>query len=168
MTVRVTTKDRTPIATFATATATTLLLYTVLATTGQQECLPISSGQGGREPMFTVNTARQANTEFIIDENVLDFIKFNRLAKEWKSERGAQSTMAVIAALPGYMKIIGMGKPAIPLILAQLKAEGNAPDHWFWALAVISEENPVPKESRGKLSEMAKAWLDWGKERDFA
>ena len=33
---------------------------------------------------------------------------------------------------------------------------------WFWALEAITEENPVPPAA-GKVREMARAWVDWGK-----
>jgi hypothetical protein len=88
--------------------------------------------------------------------------KFDELALQWRNERGARASVADMAMLPAYQKIIGMGKDAIPMILTELKAEGHAPDHWFWALAAITQENPVPPKSRGKMVEMANAWLEWG------
>ena len=112
--------------------------------------------------MITVSTAEPKSLEYIIDIKTQNLVKFNLLARQWKNERGAQATAAAMAALPSYQKIIGMGKDALPFILAELNSEGDAPDHWFWALVAISDENPVPPESRGKLSEMAKAWLAWG------
>jgi len=112
--------------------------------------------------MITVSTAETEPSERIIDPKTQNLAKFQVLARQWKSEHAAEATAAAMAALPSYQKIIGMGKDALPFILAELKSEGDAPDHWFWALAAISDENPVPSDSRGKLSEMAKAWLEWG------
>jgi len=40
-------------------------------------------------------------------------------------------------------------------------------DHWFWALRAITGADPVPVESRGKLKEMAQAWLAWGRTYGF-
>jgi hypothetical protein len=40
------------------------------------------------------------------------------------------------------------------------------PDHWFWALAAITRKNLIPPESRGKIKEMAEAWIRWGNSRD--
>jgi hypothetical protein len=37
------------------------------------------------------------------------------------------------------------------------------PDQWFWALQAITEEDPVPPPSRGKVREMALAWIEWGR-----
>ena len=68
--------------------------------------------------------------------------------------------MAQMATLRPYQRIIGMGPPAVPLILRELHRE---PDQWFWALEAISEENPVPPEAAGTVREMARAWIEWGK-----
>jgi hypothetical protein len=114
-----------------------------------------------------MNMVNQPSVAYIFDENVMNLVKFHRLADEWKRERGALSTAAAMAALPSYRKIMGMGKDALPFIFAELKAEGDSPSHWFLALAAITDENPVPPESRGKLSEMAKAWLAWGKKAGY-
>ena len=117
--------------------------------------------------MQIINTINQPGVECIFDENVTNIVKFHRLADEWKRERGALSTAAAMAALPSYRRIMGMGKEALPFIFAELKAEGDSPSHWFLALAAITDENPVPAESRGKLSEMAKAWLAWGRKAGY-
>jgi hypothetical protein len=65
-----------------------------------------------------------------------------------------------MALLPPYQRIIGMGPPVVPLILAALQRE---PDQWFWALDSITEENPVPPEAAGRVRLMAQAWVDWGR-----
>jgi hypothetical protein len=57
---------------------------------------------------------------------------------------------------------MAMGPPALPLIIGNLRAEGDNPDHWFVALHHITERaNPVRDEDRGDMAMMAKAWLDW-------
>lgn len=55
-----------------------------------------------------------------------------------------------------------MGMEAVPLILRELRSHA---DHWFEALYLITEENPVRPESRGKLRNMAADWIAWGKDR---
>ena len=60
---------------------------------------------------------------------------------------------------PAYQQIIGMGKEAIPLILNQMSVE---PDHWFWALKSITNEDPVPEEVKGDIIKMTELWLEWG------
>jgi hypothetical protein len=69
-----------------------------------------------------------------------------------------------MAMLKPYQQIIGMGDRALPLILSELQRE---PDHWFWALEAITQENPVPPEAAGRVRQMADAWLMWGKQHGY-
>ncbi|MBI1831020.1 MAG: hypothetical protein HYR84_06170 [Planctomycetes bacterium] len=85
--------------------------------------------------------------------------RFRRLAAEWKDQARYLSNSARMAMLPAYQRIIGMGMPVVPLILEELRRELH---HWFWALEAITDQNPVPPESLGKIQEMADAWIDWG------
>ncbi len=90
---------------------------------------------------------------------------FARLVREWKTERDRYSSRPEEWAMcRPYQKIIAIGPPAIPLILEELR---ESPDHWFWALSVLTDEDPVPPENRGIFSEMTKAWIDWGVTRGF-
>jgi hypothetical protein len=61
---------------------------------------------------------------------------------------------------PAYREIISMGKPVVPLILAELE---ERPDYWFAALRAITGEDPVPNEARGNVRAMTGAWLAWGR-----
>lgn len=126
----------------------------------QQQIFPESS-------YTSVPPCGLSNVHLVTDVNAVRWVKFQSLVRQWRDARGARSSIAEMALLPAYQKIIGMGEDAIPLILNELKSEGNAPDHWFWALAAIARDNPVPPASRGKLEEMAKAWLEWGHEEGY-
>src|SRR5215831_3149182 len=86
--------------------------------------------------------------------------RFRRLSTEWKDQARYLSNTVRMAMLTPYQRIIGMGMPVVPLILEDLQRE---PHHWFWALEAITEENPVPPESLGKIQEMASAWIEWGR-----
>jgi hypothetical protein len=97
----------------------------------------------------------------------VDEAKFDRLTQEWRAAAGVHSSVMKIAMHPAYQQMIGMGATALPFIFARLLSEPDEPDHWFWALASISAENPVPKESRGRIAEMARAWLFWGEEKGY-
>jgi hypothetical protein len=88
--------------------------------------------------------------------------RFQCLAAEWKEQSRFLSNPAQMAMLRPYQRIIGMGLPAVPLILEELRRE---PDHWFWALEVITEQDPVPPEALGKVRLMAQAWVRWGEEQ---
>jgi hypothetical protein len=58
---------------------------------------------------------------------------------------------------PNYLKIIAIGEPAIPLILASLKEK---PDHWFIALSALTDD--VPTSHGDNFDESIKKWLEWG------
>jgi hypothetical protein len=88
--------------------------------------------------------------------------RFARLAADWKARSQYLSNVAHIAMLPSYQRIIGMGLPVVPLILAELQRE---PDQWFWALEAITEENPVPEGDAGSVRKMAEAWIEWGRQQ---
>ena len=85
---------------------------------------------------------------------------FEELKTDWKSKTRYMSNSAQMATLQSYQRIIGLGPAALPLILAELERET---DHWFWALEAISGENPVSSSQSGKVEEMAKAWIEWGR-----
>ncbi len=90
--------------------------------------------------------------------------RFDTLVAVWKSERGHSSFVTDLVIHPAYQQIIGMGERAVPLLLEEMRAR---PDHWDWALRAITGSDPVPKESWGKLREIAAAWVAWGKERGY-
>jgi hypothetical protein len=84
--------------------------------------------------------------------------------RKWKKQRGARSSITETVAMPAYQEIIGMGEKAIPLLLAQLRSEGDQPDQWFWALRAITGENPVKPEEQGNFRKMSQAWLKWSEQ----
>jgi hypothetical protein len=86
--------------------------------------------------------------------------RFQRQAAEWKEQSRYLSNTAQMAMLKPYQQIIGMGWPAVPLILEELQHE---PDQWFWALEAITADNPIPPDAAGKVGLMAQAWIDWGR-----
>jgi hypothetical protein len=85
--------------------------------------------------------------------------RFQSLAQRWKKDTAHVSNIGKKALHPAYQEIIGMGKAAVPLLLAELRRE---PDDWFWALHAFTGARPVPAECRGNLKAMADAWLQWG------
>lgn len=90
--------------------------------------------------------------------------EFYDLAQQWKQERPRGADVSDMAMHPSYQRIIGMGPDVVPFLLKELERE---PAHWFWALHYITGVNPVPPEGEGKLKEMAKAWVDWGKKQGY-
>jgi hypothetical protein len=90
--------------------------------------------------------------------------RFEQLAAQWRRETRHLSLMSDIVLNSAYQQIIGMGQPAIALILQDLKQQ---PDHWFWALRSITGENPIQPEHRGRVPQMAEAWLEWGRQHGY-
>ncbi len=90
--------------------------------------------------------------------------RFRSLAREWKQETSHLSSVTDRSMHLAYQQIIGLGPAAAPLILRELERES---DDWFWALAAITGENPIPAGAEGKLSEMRAAWLHWGAEHGY-
>lgn len=90
--------------------------------------------------------------------------RFAELASQWKRERGPHSSSAVLAEHPAYKEIIALGPAVVPFLLRELE---RRPDHWFRALAVLTGADPIPPESRGKLREMADAWLGWARAHGY-
>jgi hypothetical protein len=101
---------------------------------------------------------------FVVDSETENWLKFQRLVRKWKKQRGARSSITETVAMPAYQEIIGMGEKAIPLLLAQLRSEGDQPDQWFWALRAITGENPVKPEEQGNFRKMSQAWLKWSEQ----
>lgn len=92
------------------------------------------------------------------EESIQD--RFERLAAEWRAQTGMLSSVTDKAMHPAYQQIVGMGRPVVPSLLRDL---ARKPDHWFWALRVITGIDPVPPADRGRIKKMAEAWLKWGK-----
>jgi hypothetical protein len=86
--------------------------------------------------------------------------EFERLVKTWRADTKFTSSVHQMTLHPAYLRIIGMGRPALPLILTELE---KRPDHWFAALYAITGANPVPDEDAGRVKRMAKHWLDWAR-----
>ena len=89
---------------------------------------------------------------------------FIKLANQWLSETRGLSSTNEMSMHPAYQQIIGMGSAVVPLLLRELEKNSG---RWFWALKSITREDPVPSQSNGKTRKMIRAWLDWGKERNY-
>jgi len=90
--------------------------------------------------------------------------KFAVLASQWTQAVAGMSSTVEMAKHPAYQEIIGMGEAVIPFLLADLSQN---PLYWLPALRQITQENPVPPSQRGKVKQMASAWLNWGREKGY-
>jgi hypothetical protein len=87
--------------------------------------------------------------------------RFAELAATWQEERGYSSSLKDMVLSPSYQRVIALGRPVVPYILAEL---ARKPDHWFWALTTITGVNPIAHEVAGHLRAMTEAWIRWGDE----
>lgn len=90
--------------------------------------------------------------------NVSDY--FRSLADEWKRDTGHLSLISQRINHPAYKRIIRMGRTAIPLILEEMQ---RSPGHWFHALTMLADSNPVPPDFDGTVDGAAELWITWGR-----
>lgn len=90
--------------------------------------------------------------------------KFLALAAVWSYDVGPTSSITQMVAHPAYLQIIGLGRAVLPYLFAELARQ---PDHWFYALAAITGEDPVPPGADGNVAAMTEAWLTWGRRHGY-
>jgi hypothetical protein len=90
--------------------------------------------------------------------------RFRTLADRWKRDTSHLSNVLTIIKHPAYREIVEMGEGVIPLILEDLERE---PADWFPALTMLTGENPITEGIAGKVLEMSRAWIDWGRNRGY-
>jgi len=88
--------------------------------------------------------------------------RFRLLTDQWRRETRYMSSLSKMCMHPAYQKIIGMGEPAIALILHELQRSGG---HWLWALHAITDEDPAP--ANASFDEAVDAWLNWGRRNHY-
>ncbi len=93
-----------------------------------------------------------------VDTKVL----FRALADKWRRETAHQSIISQRLQHPAYRQILSMGRSIVPLILEEMERQ---PDHWFYALVLLTGENPVPADFAGTVSDAADLWFHWGRSR---
>ena len=89
---------------------------------------------------------------------------FRHYADTWAAATMNRSNPTEIVMHPAYQKIISLGLQAIPHILKEMVEEGG---EWFWALRMITDENPVTPEHEGRVRLMKQDWLEWGRTRGY-
>jgi hypothetical protein len=87
---------------------------------------------------------------------------FHEHVERWKNETGHLSSITKMITHPSYLRIIGLGREGLPLILRELR---ERPDHWLVALNAITGEDPAPEGAR--FSEAVAAWIKWGEAKGY-
>jgi hypothetical protein len=90
--------------------------------------------------------------------------EFNELANKWREEIGAESSLSKITGNINYLRIIALGKSALPFILRDLQRE---PSPWFVALRAITGELKIGKEHAGNFRRISETWINWGKRNGY-
>jgi|GEM_PF-1979238 len=96
------------------------------------------------------------------DPTPADRAKFRKLAKQWVHDTEGISIHSRAIMHRAYQQIIAMGPIAIPLLLEALR---DQPDHWMWALSVLSDEDPA--RNARTFRQARAAWLRWGDEKGY-
>lgn len=110
----------------------------------------------GYRMSYTLQPARLVHAE--ADEERT----FRDLAERWYEDTLYTSSISKMTMHPAYLRIIGMGARAVPLLLRELERTG---DHWLVALHAITGEDPAPVDA--SFGEAVEAWLTWGKENGY-
>lgn len=90
--------------------------------------------------------------------------EFVNLASQWIQDVEGMSSTVEMVKHPAYQKIVSMGQVVVPFLLEDLRQN---PIYWLPALRQITQQNPVKPEQRGKIKQMAEAWLNWGKQEGY-
>jgi hypothetical protein len=90
---------------------------------------------------------------------VTDFVdEFYSVYGAWKADTAHLSSIDAAVQSDHFKELVALGDKVVPLIVYELK---KAPSFIFLALHEITGENPVPPSARGKVREMANAWISW-------
>ena len=90
--------------------------------------------------------------------------KFRTLVAEWRRDTAAVSSSTEIFSHAAYQRIMSMGEFAIPFILREFQRK---PEHWDYALWMITGENPVSPDDAGRMDKIADAWVRWGRDHRY-
>ncbi len=90
--------------------------------------------------------------------------EFRALAERWHSETDDLSSATRSLSHPSYLRVIGLGVPAIPLILRDLSENGGL---WFPALEAITGLALGTESQRRSSNQLRDVWLEWGKANGY-
>lgn len=90
--------------------------------------------------------------------------EFAELVEQWNVSCGPTSSLMQMITNQNYLRIIGLGRPAVPLLLRELV---ERPDHWDWALRAITGVTVTDQVDEGNLARTAAKWILWGKEHGY-
>jgi hypothetical protein len=89
-----------------------------------------------------------------------------RLLARWREETAYVSSSTQLTAHPAYQELIALGAPSLPFLFRDL--EQTRDGHLAKALATITGAQPVPAEDRGRVRNVADAWLRWARDNGYS
>jgi len=107
-------------------------------------------------------TAQVAAPNIIVISIAAPRDTFNELVAKWRRDTDHISSITKTVMHPCYQTIMAMGRPAVPLILEELRDRGG---HWFWALRFITQQNPA--DGCVEFDAARGAWLEWGRRESY-
>ena len=105
--------------------------------------------------------AEEISVRRLNERHVLDQL-FHDHVERWRNETGHLSSVTRMVLHPSYLRIIGLGRGGLPLILRELR---ERPDHWLVALNAITGDDPAPEGAN--FREAVAAWIKWGEIRGY-
>jgi hypothetical protein len=88
--------------------------------------------------------------------------EFETLSDQWRRDTRHLSLISKKIVHPAYLRIVGMGEAAIPLLLESLR---DNPTHWFTALRATANTDPSAVDANP--SQAREAWLSWGRSQGY-
>jgi hypothetical protein len=85
---------------------------------------------------------------------------FHLAAQQLYADTAFLSSVHQMVAHPCYLRIVGMGPAAVPLLLRELP---RRPALWLWALNAITGEGPA--SGTNTVRQATERWLAWGRDR---
>jgi len=112
-----------------------------------------------RDELRVTEQPSESNNQRLTLEDEREFYRHVNL---WRKDTLILSSIPEITAHPSYLKIIGLGRSVVPLILVELR---DRPTYWFAALQALVDDGPVGRFET--FQEARTAWLTWGMKRGF-
>lgn len=141
---------------------TVSVFYTTANTAAAQDVAVLA-------PSLVPYVSEASSPSAVISEELENSIRFHGLVAAWHAERGITSAITEMCTTPAYLQIMALGPRMIPLIINQIRSEGDNPDHWFFALHYLTKGfDPVPDDDKGDMAKMAQAWLEWAEREGYA
>lgn len=113
----------------------------------------------------TVSSYDSTRAQHIEAEQSLDK-RFLEHANRWGRETAHLSSPSQIMMHPSYHAVLGMAhdneRELVRLMIYDLSVHRRP---WFWALSYLTKENPIRPSDAGKLDNMIKSWVEWGRQK---